>query len=145
MDDTVLIQKQNSRKVVVSKGSRNLCSKCCDAIFHTTFVVCVSAAKYVAPPLFILPGKRLNGSVTEGCNIEGDKIITAPKGFINSTSFLIWLEFFADSVADSVARPLVLVYYGCCSHNNYEIVKKSVELKFILILLPDNSTGYSCF
>ena len=66
MDDTGLTQKQNSRKVVVLKGSRNLWSKCADANFHTTFVVCVSAANYFAPPLLILPGKQLNRDVLKG-------------------------------------------------------------------------------
>ena len=42
MDETGFIQKQNSHKVVVSKGSSNVWSKCDDANFHTTFVVCVS-------------------------------------------------------------------------------------------------------
>ena len=66
MNETGFIQKENSCKIVVSKGSRNVWSKCADAIFHTQFVVCVSAAKYVAPPLLILPGNRLNRDVIEG-------------------------------------------------------------------------------
>ena len=88
-----------------------------------TFVVCVSAAKYVVTPLLILPGKPLNGDVIKGCNIEGDNITTAPKGFINSTLCLSWIELFAKSVPDSVACPLVLVYDGCCRHYNDEILK----------------------
>ena len=76
----------------------------------------------------------------EGCNIEGASITTAPNGFINYTLFLSWIELFANSVLGSIARPLVLVHDVCCSHYNDEIVKKVVELKFILVLLPDNST-----
>ena len=66
IDETGFIQKQNSRKVFVSKGFSNVWSKCSDANFHMTFVVCFSAAKSVAPPLLILPGKRLNGDVFQG-------------------------------------------------------------------------------
>ena len=47
-----------------------------------TFDVCVSAAKSVVPPLLSIPGKRFNRDVVEGCDIEGDKITTAPKGLI---------------------------------------------------------------
>ena len=79
MDNTGYVQKPNSGKVVVSKGYRNVWSNFADAHFHTTFVVCVSTAKYVAPPLLILPGKRLNGYVLAGCGIEDDNITTAPK------------------------------------------------------------------
>ena len=87
MDETGFIQKQNSRKVVVLKVSIDVWSKCADANFHMTFVVCVSAAKYVAPLLLILPGKRLNTYVVEGCDIEGANITKAQKYFINSTLF----------------------------------------------------------
>ena len=79
-NETSFTQKQNSRKVVVLKGSSNLWSKCADVNFHMTFAVCVSAAKSVAPPLFILPGNRLNRGVLEGYDIEGGNITTAPKG-----------------------------------------------------------------
>ena len=125
MDENGFIQKQNSHKVVLSKGSSNVRSKCADPNFHITFFVCVSAAKSVTLSLLILPRKRLNRDVLKGCDIEGANIITAPKGFINSTLFSSWLEFFANAVPDSVARQLVLVYDGCCSHYNDEIVKNS--------------------
>ena len=46
-------------------------SKCADENVDMTFVVCVLDAKYFAPPLFIIPRKRLNRDVLEGCNIEG--------------------------------------------------------------------------
>ena len=108
--------------------------------FHMTFAVCFFSAKYGAPPLLILPGKRFNRDFLEGCNIQGSNITTAPMVFINSTLFLIWIELFANSVTDSVARPLVLVYDVFCSHYNDEIVKKSVELKVILVIFPSNST-----
>ena len=59
MDDTGFIQKQKPHKVVVSKVSRNVWSKCADANFHMTSVVCVSADKSVALSLLILPGNHL--------------------------------------------------------------------------------------
>ena len=87
MYDTGFIQKQNSRKLFVSKGSIIVWSKCADANFHMTFVICVSADKSVVPKLLFLPGKRSNRDVLEGCYIEGAEITTAPKGFINFTLF----------------------------------------------------------
>ena len=129
MDETGFIQKQNSHKVVVLKGYINVWSKCDDENFHMNFVVCVYPAKYIAPQMLILPGKRLNRDVIEGYYIEGVIITTASKGFINSNLFLIWLELFAKSVPDSVTRPLVLVYDGCCSHYNDEIVKNQLSSK----------------
>ena len=98
MDETGFIQKKNSRNIVVLKGSINVWSKCADANFQMTFVVCVSADKYVAPPVLIIPGKQLNRDVPEGFDIEGANITTAPTVFINSTLSLTWLEFFENYV-----------------------------------------------
>ena len=103
--------------------------KCADANFHMTFVAFVSVHKYVAPPLFILHGKWLNMGVLEGCYIEGTSITTSPNLFINSNLFLIWLGYFLNCVPDSVARPLVLVYYGCARNYNDDIAKKWLSLK----------------
>ena len=74
MDETGFIQKQNSCKVVVSKGSSNMWSKCADANFHMNFIVCVSNPKSVALPLLILPRKRFKRDVLEGFDIEGANI-----------------------------------------------------------------------
>ena len=124
MYETGFIQKQNLCMLVLSKGSSNVWSKCADTNFYTTFVVCVSAAKSVASPLLILPGKRLNRGVIGGCSIEDANTTTVPKGFINCTVFLIWIEIFSKSVPGSVSRPLAMVYYVCCSHYNDKIVLK---------------------
>ena len=94
MEKTGLIQKKFSRKVVVSKASRNVWSECADANFYMTFVVCVSDAKYVALPLLIHRVNRLNSDVLEGFNIEGANITTAPKCFTNYNLFLSWIELF---------------------------------------------------
>ena len=85
MDGNGLIHKKKSCKVVVSKDSINMWSKCYDDNFHLNFVVYISAAKYVSPPLLIIPGKRFNRDVIEGCIIQGSNITTSPKGFINYT------------------------------------------------------------
>ena len=63
MGDTGFIQKQNSCKVVVLKGSSNVLSKFSDANLHMNFVVYVFADKYVTPPLLIIPIKRFNRNV----------------------------------------------------------------------------------
>ena len=100
MDEIGFIQKQNSCKVVLSKRYSNVWSKFADANFYMTFVVCISSAKHVAPPLLIIRGKRLNRDVLKGWNIEGANIKKPPKGFINSTLSLIWIELFENYVPD---------------------------------------------
>ena len=94
-----------------------------------TFAVYVSTAETVAPPVMIVHRNRLNRGVLEGCYIAGAHVTTEPILFINSTLFLNWIILFANSVLDSVAIPLVLVYGDCCSHYNNDTMKKILRLK----------------
>ena len=140
MDETGFAQKNKSKKVVAVHGSKNVWSKTVEAHSHLTIAACVSGIGFVVPPLFIVPGKRLNRDLMDACEIHGSTICTAPKGFMNSSVFLRWLEHFERTVPGSVKRPLVLVYDGYGSHYNDEIVAKAIQLQIILVLLPANST-----
>ena len=79
MEETGFIQKQNYRRVIVLKGSSNVWSKCADANFHTTFVVCVSDAKSIATPLLIPTVNMLNMDVIKGCDTGGARVTKSPK------------------------------------------------------------------
>ena len=122
-------------------GSKNVWSKTVEANCHVTITACVSASGYVVPPLYLVPGKRLNRDVMDAATeVPGSAVTVAPKGFMNSSIFLKWLEHFEDSVPLRVKRPLILVYDGLGSHHSDEIVVKAIELKIILVLLPANAT-----
>ena len=54
--------------------------------------------------------------------------------------FFKWIGLFAHSIPDSVARPLVLVYYEYSIHYNDDIVAKDLDIKPILVILPANPT-----
>ena len=118
MDKTGFIHKQNCCKVVVWKDSINVWSKSSDTNFHMKFVVCVSAAETVSLPLLIVPGKFWKVVIFRVLMLQQHQNI-----FINSTLFLIFVVSFDNSVPDSVAKTLVLVYDGCCSHYNDDTVK----------------------
>jgi len=140
MDETGFAQKSKSKKVIAVKGSKNVWSKSVEASFHLTITACVSASGYVLPPMFIVPGQRLNRDVMDGCDIPQSVVSVAPKGFMNSKSFLKWIVHFENNVPGTIKRPLVLVYDGYGSHYNDEIVEKAIEIGVILLLLPANAT-----
>jgi hypothetical protein len=60
MDETGFAQKSKSKKVIAVQGSKNVSSKSADASFHLTIVACISASGFVVPPMFIIPGQRIN-------------------------------------------------------------------------------------
>ena len=47
---------------------------------------------------------------------------------MDSAGFLRWLRHFSDAVPNAVQRPLILIYDGCSSPYNGEIVRESVRL-----------------
>nr|CCA23996.1 PREDICTED: similar to ENSANGP00000028549 putative [Albugo laibachii Nc14] len=140
VDETGFGQKTKSRKVIAVRGPKNVWTKCIDMSFHLTLVACVSASGSCLPPLFLLPGQRLNRDILSECSVLGATLAVAPKAFMNQAIFVKWLEHFAASVPSSIIRPLLLIYDGCASHYSKRIVEKAIEMKIILLLLPPNST-----
>jgi hypothetical protein len=140
MDETGFAQKNKAKKVIAVHGSRNVWSKSVEASFHLTIVACVGANGFVVPPLYVVPGQRLNRDVMDACPIDGSAVSVAKKGFMNSALFLRWLDHFSRNVPEIVQRPIVLVYDGYASHYNDEIVERAIQLNIILVLLPANST-----
>ena len=129
MGETGFIHKKNLRSQLYQKSLEMCGQSVMMRIFKWPLSICVSATKYVALSLLILPEKRLNSDFLEGCDIQGAHITTAPKVFINNNLLLKGIEFFANSVPVLVAQPLALVYDGCCCHYNDDIVKNRLSLK----------------
>ena len=140
MDETGFAQKGKAKKVVAVAGSKNVWSKTADANFHLTIVAAVAANGFAVPPMFIVPGQRLNRDLMDDCCVDDAVVLTAQKGFMNAGLFLCWLEHFERSVPGNVKRPLLLVYDGYGSHYNKEIILRAIQLKVILCLLPANAT-----
>ena len=122
MDETGFAQKNKTRKVIYVTGSKNVWSKILEASFHITIVACIAANGFSVPPLFILPGQRLNRATTEQCSITGNTATVSPKGFMKS-KFVIKLLDLAN-VPGHVNRPIVLVYYNYGIHYSMGIVEK---------------------
>ncbi|MEL7340323.1 MAG: transposase, partial [Bacteroidota bacterium] len=140
MDETAFSKSGSNSRVIAVRGSKNIWCKSAEPPFHLTLVASVGADGRVVPPLFILPGLRLNRDVLDACPIEKAAVTTASKGFMTSSVFRKWLEHFNSNVPQTVRRPLLLIYDGCSSHWNAEIVQKALDLSIILVLLPANAT-----
>ncbi|KAG3155286.1 hypothetical protein PC128_g22115 [Phytophthora cactorum] len=66
MDETAFQKQLKSKKVVVVRGSSNVWSTEPTANFHLTIVACGSAAGFIVPPAFVLPGKPVSSRLLEG-------------------------------------------------------------------------------
>lgn len=102
MDESGFGQSSKSKKVVAVSGSKDVWTKVAGMSFHLTLVACVSVVGDCVPPLYIVPGMRVNRDVLDACTIPGSTVATAPKGFMNGRIFERWLVRFAASVLDTV-------------------------------------------
>jgi hypothetical protein len=140
MDETGFSNKNKTKNVIAVKGSRNVWSKSVEASAHLTVVGAASASGFVVPPLYIVPGQRLNRDVLDACSIFGSVVTVSAKGFMTSKVFLKWLSHFESVVPGTVKRPLLLIYDGYSSHYDCSIIERAIQLKVILVLLPANAT-----
>lgn len=140
MDETAFQKQLKSKKMVAVWGSNNVWSTEPTANFHLTIVACGSAAGFVVPPAFVLPGKTVSSRLLENCEVPGAAVTTSPSGFMNTDLFEVWLHFFANSVPSSIQRPLVLILDGCASHYSAKVVDTAAHLSIMLVFLPPNAT-----
>jgi hypothetical protein len=140
IDETAFESSRKPTRVVVLRGSKNGRHSDPTTSFHLSFVACGSAAGFVVPPLFILPGERVDNVVLDGCDIPGAAVTTTEKAIMTAPLFRRWLEFFADAVPSPVIRPLLLLIDGCASHLSLAIIDTAELLRVKLVCLPANGT-----
>ena len=63
-----------------------------------------------------------------------------PRGLINPNILLQRNIHFNDRMPSSAKRPVVMIFDSCPSHYNYNIIKKAIKIRVILVLLPQNAT-----
>ncbi|TYZ61066.1 hypothetical protein PybrP1_006066 [[Pythium] brassicae (nom. inval.)] len=140
MDETSFERNVKTRKVIARRGSRNVWSRSVDANFDLTLVACGSASGELLPPLFIVPGKRLNRDVLAAADFPGARVTTADAGFMTTAIMREWLVAFAADVPTPVRRPLILVLDGASFHmdESIDIVAEQVGVR--IVQLPPNSS-----
>ncbi|KAJ0398588.1 hypothetical protein P43SY_003194 [Pythium insidiosum] len=142
VDETAFLTRKKSRRVLAVKGSPNVWCKSITTNFHLSLVACASAAGFVVPPLFVLPGERVNRTLLDECSIPDATITTTTSGFVKKNAALVasWLTWFAASVPATVRRPLVLIMDGYRCHYSVEMVETATKAGVILLSLPANAT-----
>ncbi|KAK1931854.1 Tigger transposable element-derived protein 1 [Phytophthora citrophthora] len=140
VDETAFKCGNISTQVVALRGSRNVWHTDPSMSFHLSFVACGSAGGNAVPPLFILPGERVDIYILEECSIPGAAVTTTGKAFMTARLFTRWLVFFSEAVPDNINRPIVLIMDGCSSHFPKDIKQTAKRLQFVLVCLPANAT-----
>ncbi|KAJ0391781.1 hypothetical protein P43SY_004850 [Pythium insidiosum] len=102
VDETAFLTRKKSRRVLAVKGSPNVWCKSITTNFHLSLVACASAAGFVVPPLFVLPGERVNRTLLDECSIPDATVTTTTSGFVSTALFASWLTWFAENVQETI-------------------------------------------
>ncbi|KAF4130497.1 DDE superfamily endonuclease [Phytophthora infestans] len=138
IDETAFQTRKKSKKVIAVRGSTNVWCLDPSVNFHLSIVACGSAAGFVVPPAYSLPGKTVEWDVIDECFKRSN--YDFPIRNINTYLFERWLHFFDSSVPRTVKRPLLLVLDGCSSHYSGDVLETATRLEILLVLLSPNAT-----
>ncbi|OWY94593.1 DNA binding protein, partial [Phytophthora megakarya] len=116
VDETAFDSSSKTTRVVILRGSKNVWHTDPNMNFYLSFVACGSVSGFVVPPLFILPGERVDNIATKECDIYGAAVTTANKASMTASLFAKWLVFFSNAAPALIKRPLLLLMDGCSSH-----------------------------
>ncbi|DBA00780.1 TPA: hypothetical protein N0F65_004685 [Lagenidium giganteum] len=140
MDETAFVQNAKTKRVVALRGSSNVWSRTAETSFHLIIVACGSASGFMMPPLFILPGKRINRDVLDACAVPRARVTTTDTAFTNADLIIRWIAYFAAEVPTPLRRPLVLFLDGASSHMDACIDAQAVACGVQLVQIPANAS-----
>ncbi|EGZ25406.1 hypothetical protein PHYSODRAFT_484653, partial [Phytophthora sojae] len=81
VDETAFYKVAKSKRVIAVRRSKNVWTTTPTTSFHMTIIACGSAAGFIVPPVFILPGKTVSLDILKGAEVDGAGITSTPSGF----------------------------------------------------------------
>ena len=126
-------------KVVTEVGRRNVYAVTSGEKGKThTLLSCVSASGLVVPPMMIFPRKQsVPDKFREGA-VANTLFVTSKNGWINTTLFLQWFQFFLRNIPP--IRPVLLTMDGHSSHISIEVIQLARDNDIHFLCLPAHTT-----
>ena len=141
VDETAISPDMSTKKVLVTRGTRDVAKRMNTQGYHVTLLVCAAASGTFMPPLVIFPGLRLTPQIAEACNIPGATFTTTGKGWITGAVFANWLHIFNQFVIDQgIQKPVVLMLDGAPVHISAAAIDYSTENNIVLLCSTPNAT-----
>lgn len=141
-DETAIYLAPKGNKVLAKKGDKNVYQKSHNSEKeNVTFLLNVSAAGEIAPPMIIYRYERILGDVARSMpNNWG--IGLSESGWMNSATFFEYIAnvFEPYLTSKKIKRPVVLFFDGHSSHLTLQLSEFCNLKKIELITLPPNAT-----
>ena len=88
-------------------------------------------------PFLIYPRQRITENLKEGA-IAGTVFHCSDSGWVNACLFLVWLQFFAQSIP--LSRPVLLILDGHSSHVSIEAIEFARSNDIHMLCIPAHTT-----
>ena len=89
--------------------------------------------------MFVFPGKIVSREVI--VFFKGGTISVSPRVLINSNKLIKCLKHFNKIIPSSIRRPAILIFGGCTSYYNSDIINKATEINIVLVIFIENANN----
>ena len=139
-DETGITNVQKPGKILATKGVRQVGKMTSAERGKTVTVMCaMSATGTYIPPFLIWPRQRMVATLMHGTP-PGSTGIATPSGWMDSDTFLHWLEHFVKHAKPSKELPHILIVDGHHSHKTLQAIEYARDHGVIMITLPPHTT-----
>lgn len=104
-----------------------------------TSLVCCSATGQFIPPALIFPRKRLNPALLDRAP-PGTLGLVSDSGWVNSTLFLQWLQFFVQKVRPTNEHKILLILDNHESHKSIDVLDYAKAHGVVILSVPPHTT-----
>lgn len=109
-----------------------------------TVVTCIGADGWMAPPMLILDGMRINKAWFPPPDDKHTEvhIDVSPTHTMDSEMFGKWLTLFSDAIRHRrVQLPVLLILDSHSSHITFDNIQRALDMQIIMLGLPSNTTS----
>jgi hypothetical protein len=127
-------------KIVSDRGQKEVAKNVSAEQGQTvTVVCCLNASGGYIPPFFIYKRKRENALLIKD-GPSGCQMAVTDKGYIDTPTFIKWLDHFAKHSNANKGAPALLILDNHASHVNFEAIQHAESLGVVMISLPPHSS-----
>lgn len=106
----------------------------------TTVICCCNAAGSYVPPYFIFARKRMQDRLLDGAP-PGSRASVTDNGWINGPTFLLWLQFFVETVRPKDNRKILLLLDNHEAHKYFPALQFASANNVVLVSFAPHTTN----
>src|SRR6218665_1431343 len=139
VDESRISTVQKPGKILAAKGSKQVGKMTSAERGQNVTIVCaISASRSYIPPDLIFPRKNMSNALMKGAS-AGSVGFAVPSGWMDSETFVKWMEHFSSHVHFSDDDKVLLILDNHASHRTLQVVDYARSKGIIILHSSDHS------